>query len=184
MVFFFCLNAQAGDGNFFPIKETLMKKHLLPLLFALVSLASCSVTSGTDLTPANAKTYFKDPTTTASTPSEKSTGVYESTFQLDPISNGFSDDVKGTATLTVTPLEHRSSATAGQTLTQEMSPIKNVSATFKIHESTASDGSKAYIYADGVFTFNCTLDEGFSDIISAKLSDFVYVTISGSALTA
>lgn len=161
-----------------------MKKRLLPLFIAVLGLASCSVTSGTDLTVANAKNYFKDPATVASTPTEKSTGVYESTFQLDPISNGFSDDVKGTATLTLTPTEHRSSATAGQALTQVMSPIKNVAATFKIHESTASDGSKAYIYADGTFTFNCTLDEGFNDIISATISDFVYVTISGSALTA
>jgi hypothetical protein len=160
-----------------------MKKHLLPLILGLLSLAACSASSGTALTVANAKTYLRDPTTTSATPTQKSAGVYECSFTIDAIKNGLTSDVKGAVTLTATPTEYRIMVSGTESHSKTLDPIKNISGTFASKSSSGSDGGTYYISCDGTFAITVTLDEGFDYVNSVTISDFTYTAISGNAET-
>lgn len=160
-----------------------MKKHLLPMMLGLLGLAACSVSSGTALTLENAKTYLRDPTTTSATPTAKSAGVYECKFTIDAIKNGLTSDVKGSVTLTATPTEFRTFTTGGESHSQALAAIKNVSGTFAAVSTGGSDGGQYYISCDGTLSITVTLDEGFDYVSSVAISDFTYTAISGSAET-
>lgn len=159
------------------------KSWILPFAAAIVGLASCTVSSGTSLTIANAKTYLRDPATTSVTPTKKSDTTYDCSFVIDATKNGLTSDVKGTVSFTATPTEFRTITTGGATHSQVLSPVKNVTGTFAAVSSKGSDGSDNYISCDGTFTLTVTLDEGFEYVSSVAISDFTYTAISGGVQT-
>jgi hypothetical protein len=171
--------------QYFDIKDQLIMKKswILPLAFALIGLASCAGgDSGTALTTANASNYLTLDAGLGDTPSQNADGSYTCHFYLNTTKYGLSADVKGSASFTVTPTEHRLIAKNGEASYQKMTAINGVTGDFVATSSTGSDGGAYYLSCKGTFTVTITLDSGFDELSSATVSDFAYTAISGSVI--
>jgi hypothetical protein len=162
-------------------KRNLMKKIALLLLLPSLLLAGCGNSAATSLTLENASKYIElwggdAAKGNSSSSTNDGKGTYTVLFDLYPTKYEFNHDVKGTCNFTFTPTDGH--YVNGKATVYDS--VKVANAAFAWHDNgTGTDGTKQQDSLQGSFTFT---NAALPNLNSSPITDFVFLTISGSVL--
>jgi hypothetical protein len=158
-----------------------MKKEMLVLVLSSLFLMGCGNSSATALTLENAPTYIElwggDATKgNSSSSTNDGKGTFTVLFDLYPTKYDFNSDVKGTCNFTFTP----SDGHYVNGVSTSYDPVKLTNIAFAYHDGgVGEDGVKQANSLQGTFTFT---NAALTTLTSSPITDFVFVSISGSIL--